>query len=99
MSFRLEEVQAQATVLADNLLDSAAFPCRNLSVTRDSGESCLQQEDARPLEKFEKVRGAVVRTFDNYDPDRMCLTCRAYWHTSMANNALLQALAIVAKYG
>jgi len=95
----LNKVQEMAKSLADTLLDSAAFPCRNLSVAPDRGESCLQQEDARPLAKFERTRGAVVRSFDNYDPDRMCLTCRAFWHASMANNALLQAVAIVAKYG
>lgn len=94
----LKAVTSQAYALESTLLDSNNFPCRNLS-TAPERDSCLQQEDTRALNKSERVGGNTVRTFANYDPERMCLTCRAYWHAAMCHNALKQAVAIVEKYG
>ena len=95
----LKTVTSQALALESALLDVDAFKCSSMSASTAQNESCLQREDTRPLTKVERAGGNTARTFDNYDPERMCLTCRAYWHAAMCHNALKQALAIVAKYG
>lgn len=57
--------------------------------------SCLRTEDERPLNYKERAMGWARRPFNAYDTDRLCLSCRAYWHLSMAVQDLQRLLALV----
>jgi hypothetical protein len=60
-----------------------APPCREEART---GITCIRREEDRPLTGKElqgRRAGAVVRAFDNYDDDRLCSACSAYWHATL----------------
>ena len=62
-------------------------------------ESCLQQEERRPLTKEEKSHGWERRPFFAYDSERMCAACAAYYHAERAAQLLHQIHCIQVKYG
>lgn len=56
--------------------------------SRMAKEPCLHAEETRKLTPAEKRQGWTRRPFYAYDHGRMCPTCAAYWHASMASMAL-----------
>ena len=85
----------KATDLANMLLDENTAPCSD----KQGDKSCTQrQAESKPTLAM-RQRGLTKVPFDHYDTDRMCLLCRAHWHASMAQNALLMARSIQDRYG
>lgn len=51
--------------------------------------TCLHAEALRPLTRQEKAKNWQCRPFYAYNPQRLCLACRAYWHTCEAMTCLM----------
>ena len=51
-----------------------------------AGKSCTNRESHRRAERLEAF-ATTLRPFNMYDPERMCLTCQAYWHVELAAQA------------
>lgn len=71
------------TKAADTFLGTVlAIPCLHASYLRESKPdgpaSCLQVERARPW------KGQKTRPTQHQDPERMCDSCAAGWHATMA---------------
>lgn len=71
------------------------MPCTDLELHGQIENSCIQREDERPLTKKERDEGWTRRPFSTFDPDRMCLSCAAYWHAEMAGLAAKRADAAI----
>ncbi len=61
-------------------------------------DGCVERESRRPLALAEQDRGWAQRPFNSYDPDNMCLACRAYWHVEMAAQALERRQALRSRF-
>lgn len=73
-----EEIVKEVEALAAKLLKEP------LCYEDDAEGSCIHREEERAPTKAEAREGMVRRPFYAYDPDRLCLSCRAYWRVSLA---------------
>ena len=83
-----QELLAGARKLVD-AMQGVSCLCRN------TGDTCIAVEGNRPLEMKDIKLGKVFRAFNDYNPDNLCLGCRACWHQIVAADCLhkLQSLA------
>lgn len=79
----LEELVAESRRLANELFHTEEAPCVRL----EEGTSCIRKEDERI--KDLRKRG-IYKGFADYDQERLCLSCAAYWHMELAAQALHQ---------
>jgi hypothetical protein len=91
---KLQVAVKQAESLAHRLFDSQVLPCSDHKAGLPT--SCIAKEAKRAgeLTAAEKSKGWVQRPFDYYDPDKMCLACRAYWYAALSRNSLQQLLSL-----
>lgn len=70
----LEALRATARMLAQDLFGSEpkAIKCRE-------SEPCMTREEKRGNGHPRLPEMALQRSFDFYDPARLCVGCRAYW--------------------
>lgn len=90
---QIDQLRAVARVLTRN---DGALRC----VRTDNGTSCIRNEGRRRLTADERGGGSAgaLRSYDLYDPDKLCLSCRAYWYTQQAINALQRLSALSQRY-
>lgn len=79
----IEKLRAIQEVLNQS---DGAYGCMKIEAGGD--ESCLLQEEERPLKASEKALGWSRRPYYSYNPDNLCCSCRAYWHVGNAITAL-----------
>lgn len=92
---KVQALETQARALLNKLFDAKVLPCS--SAKSPDFTTCLVAENHRPLTPTEKGHGRVARHFDRYDPDRMCLGCRAYWYAALSRDSLARLLALTQK--
>jgi hypothetical protein len=73
-----EEIVKEAEALAAKLLREP------VCLKDKDGGSCIKCEGERKPTRAEERDGMVSRPYYAYDPDRLCLSCRAYWRVSLA---------------
>lgn len=91
MSKDLQDILLLLTSASETLFNEDVLPC---AVAAPSRESCCEAESKRLI-----AGNYARRSFDKYDPSRLCCGCQAYWHTAMARNALNTYIALQARYG
>lgn len=74
----IDKLVLEAEALASKLVDAPVC-----GVNHAEG-SCIHREGERKPTREEEREGMVSRPFHAYDPDRLCLSCRAYWRVSLA---------------
>ena len=77
----MKKISDELRAIADITLMDTWLPCSG-----EGSDSCITKEEHRPLTRKEKELGWCRRPFNYYVADNMCLSCRVYWHVSVASN-------------
>lgn len=89
----LDALASRARQLANDLFGGPDSPA-----CKEKPQTCLQRERARKV-PCDHREGTVVRGFDAYDPDKLCLSCRAYWFAERAAQSLEREIALRQRFG